>query len=258
VITRQGSTADDLWVVAARSGTGSQTVTISGLPSGITSGDVYTEGRTVSVNSGSFSDTFGRWDVHVYHFNTSAVPPAPAPNVASFAPTSGTVGTSVTITGSNLSGASAVKFNGTGATYTVNSDTQITATVPGGATTGPISVTTSGGTATSSTSFTVTAGNPDFSISASPGSRTVRAGQGTTYTITITPSGGFTGTVDLAVTGVPLGATAALNPSSTSTTSTLTVQTSTTSKPGASTLTITGTSGNLSHTAAVTLQIKKK
>jgi hypothetical protein len=48
-----------------------------------------------------------------------------------------------------------VKFNGTTATFTVNSGTQITATVPSGATTGPISVTSSTGTGTSADPFTI-------------------------------------------------------------------------------------------------------
>jgi len=79
-----------------------------------------------------------------------------APTIASFRPTSGRVGTSVTITGTGFNGATAVKFNGVGATYTVESPTQIRATVPSGAATGKISVTTPGGTAISSGSFTVT------------------------------------------------------------------------------------------------------
>ena len=255
VISRQGATSNDLWVIAARSGTGSQTVSISGLPSGVTSGDVYTENRSVSVSNGSFSDTFGQWDVHVYHFTTSGTTP-PAPALTSFVPTSGPVGTSVTITGSNLSGATAVKFNGTTAAFAVNSDTQITATVPAGATTGTISVTTPGGTATSSASFTIT--SPDFSLSASPATQTIRPGGSASYTVTVTPSGGFTGTVALSVSALPAGATATFNPPSTSGTSTLTIQTSNNSKPGMVTLTITGTNGNLSHTATVTLQLKRK
>ena len=78
------------------------------------------------------------------------------PTISGFSPNSGPVGTSVTINGSNFTGAGSVKFNGTSATFTINSASKITATVPSGATTGKISVTTPGGTATSSASFTVT------------------------------------------------------------------------------------------------------
>jgi hypothetical protein len=68
VISRRGRRETDLWVIAARSGQGSHKVTISGLPSSATSGTVYTEGRSVSAADGSFTDTFERWDVHVYRF----------------------------------------------------------------------------------------------------------------------------------------------------------------------------------------------
>ncbi len=77
------------------------------------------------------------------------------PTITSFTPPSGPVGTPVTITGTSLTQATKVTFNGTSASFTVNSDTQITATVPTGATTGKIAVTTKGGSATSTTSFTV-------------------------------------------------------------------------------------------------------
>src|SRR5256885_1780213 len=59
------------------------------------------------------------------------------------------------VSGTNFTGATAVLFNGTSASYTVSSATTITATVPAGATTGPISVITSGGMASSVGSFTV-------------------------------------------------------------------------------------------------------
>ncbi|MDI6765500.1 MAG: hypothetical protein QME52_01540 [Bacteroidota bacterium] len=78
------------------------------------------------------------------------------PTITSFTPTSGPVGTSVTITGTNFIGITAVKFNGVTASYTVNSPTQITATVPTGATTGTISVINASGTGTSATNFTIT------------------------------------------------------------------------------------------------------
>ena len=62
----------------------------------------------------------------------------------------------VTLTGTGLDGATAVKFHGTSASFSVASATQITATVPAGATTGTVSLTTPGGSATSSASYTVT------------------------------------------------------------------------------------------------------
>ena len=65
-------------------------------------------------------------------------------------------GTAVVITGTSLTGATSVSFGGVKAiTFTVDSDTQITATVPTGAKTGKIQVKTAGGSATSATSFTV-------------------------------------------------------------------------------------------------------
>ena len=81
------------------------------------------------------------------------------PGITSFSPTSAATNTSVTITGSNFSGASIVKFNSSYATsFTVNSGTQITATVPAGATSGSLSVIAPGGLATSASSLTVTNG----------------------------------------------------------------------------------------------------
>jgi DNA/RNA endonuclease G (NUC1) len=80
------------------------------------------------------------------------------PGLTSFSPSSGAVGASVTLTGSNFTSASIVKFNTSYATFTVNSGSQITATVPAGATSGKISVIAPGGLAVSSSSFTVTNG----------------------------------------------------------------------------------------------------
>ena len=78
------------------------------------------------------------------------------PVVLSFSPANGPVGTPVVITGNSFTGTTKVTFGGMKtAAFTVNSDTQVTATVPTGALTGKISVTTPGGTASSATSFTV-------------------------------------------------------------------------------------------------------
>ncbi len=77
-----------------------------------------------------------------------------APTVASLAPSSGPVGTSVTITGTNFQSITSVNFNGVSASYSVNSPTQIVATVPT-TTTGTVTVINGSGTGTSSGSFTV-------------------------------------------------------------------------------------------------------
>lgn len=99
---------------------------------------------------------------------------------------------------------------------------------------------------------------PDFSVSASPASQTVTQGASTTYTATVTPSGGFSGTVTLSASGLPAGASAAFNPASitTSGSSTLTVTTSATTPIGSYPITITGVSGTLSHTASVSLVVQ--
>ncbi|MGA2601735.1 MAG: choice-of-anchor tandem repeat GloVer-containing protein [Bryobacteraceae bacterium] len=70
--------------------------------------------------------------------------------------TSGKVGAAVKILGTNLTGATSVTFNGTAATFTVVSKSEITTTVPTGATTGPVEVTVSGHTLKSNTKFRVT------------------------------------------------------------------------------------------------------
>jgi hypothetical protein len=80
-----------------------------------------------------------------------------APTISSFTPTTGVIGTSVTINGTNFIGANSVSFGGVAATsYNVNSGgTQITAVI-GNRATGTISVVTPSGTATSSGIFTLT------------------------------------------------------------------------------------------------------
>jgi YD repeat-containing protein len=80
-----------------------------------------------------------------------------APGISGLSPSSGVVGTSVTISGSNFGasqGTSTVKFNGTSATPTNWSATSIAVPVPSGATTGNIVVTVSGNSSNSSP-FTV-------------------------------------------------------------------------------------------------------
>jgi PKD repeat protein len=122
----------------------SATSIVASVPSGATSGPISV---TTPSGTGTSSSPF-------------TVTVAPAPTIGSFTPGSGPVGTSVDILGASFTGASSVTFNGTPASFTVNSDSELHATVPSGATTGPISVATASGTATSASSFTVLPDTP--------------------------------------------------------------------------------------------------
>jgi uncharacterized repeat protein (TIGR03803 family) len=71
-------------------------------------------------------------------------------------PASGAVGHSIDILGTDLTGTTSVRFNGTAATFKVVSSTLIKTTVPKGATTGFVTVTGSSGTLKTNTKFLVT------------------------------------------------------------------------------------------------------
>ncbi|MBU6409051.1 MAG: heparin lyase I family protein, partial [Verrucomicrobia bacterium] len=98
-------------------------------------------------------------------------------------------------------------------------------------------------------------GNPDFSLSASPGSLTIIQGNNGTSTITVNPVNGYNGTVSLSASGLPSGVTASFNPSSTTTSSTLTLSASSTAATGTATITITGADGTLTRTTTVALTV---
>jgi trimeric autotransporter adhesin len=104
--------------------------------------------------------------------------------VAGISPTTGAPGTTVAVTGSGFTGATAVAFNGVRATsFTVVNDSTITAVVPNAATTGPVSVTTPGVTAASSGNFTVTQTAPTITTTSLPNA-TLNAAYSTTVQAT--------------------------------------------------------------------------
>jgi hypothetical protein len=109
--------------------------------------------------------------------------------------------------------------------------------------------------------ITVLPTSPDFDITVGPAAQEVVPGGSTTYTVTVTPESGFTGTVNLSVdsqSGFPTAITSgSFSPLSITIggSSTLTMQTSTATVPYALSLTITGTSGTITHTASTTLLV---
>jgi hypothetical protein len=96
---------------------------------------------------------------------------------------------------------------------------------------------------------------PNYTLSASPSSLSVTQGTSGSSTITVTPSGGFTGSVSLSTSALPSGVTASFGTNPTTGSSVLTFTASSTATTGTSSITITGTSGTLSHTTSISLTI---
>src|SRR6266576_2604003 len=94
------------------------------------------------------------------------------------------------------------------------------------------------------------AGGPDFGISASPTTVSFGSGGSATSTVSLTASGGFSGTVALTAASAPAGVTTTCGPASISGSQTSTCTLSA-ANAGSYSVTITGTSGSLVHTATV-------
>lgn len=143
-------------VITGTNLTGATSVTFGGIPAAAFTVNNPTT-ITATVPTGAVNGPISVTTPNGTTSSTASFEVSPPPSIASFTPTSGKVGDTVTITGANLTGASAVRFAGTpAATFAVTSPTTITATVPAGAGAGTIQVTTPGGTGTSATPFTVT------------------------------------------------------------------------------------------------------
>ncbi|MEO8437089.1 MAG: hypothetical protein ABI562_01425 [Chloroflexota bacterium] len=98
---------------------------------------------------------------------------------------------------------------------------------------------------------------PDFSISVGPTTQSVKRGGTTSYSVTVTPLNGFSGSVALGLSGQPSGSTVTFAPNPTTSGSTLTVQMPSSGPRGVFTLTVTATSGALRHTTTMTLRLLK-
>ncbi len=134
------------------------------------------EGSTIRVQEIA-SNGSGSGSPAVSNQTASVISDVPA--VTGFTPSSGVTGSSVTINGTAFADATAVRFDGVKATFTVVSSTQIDASVPAGAHAGTVSVTTKLGTGTSTSVFTPTLSLQSFSpAKAVPGASVTITGVG--------------------------------------------------------------------------------
>ena len=206
-----------------------------------------------------FCGLFAQWQTQNFAVVASTSPPPPPP-----------VLTSITVTP-----ATATVQNGGNQQYSatgydqnnnpMNPQPAFTWTVSGGGSinsSGLFTATTVGSnftvTATSgSVHGTATVSVSDFSLSSSPTARSIKRGQSTSYTITITRLTGFSGSVLFAISGLPSNVTASFTPNPTTGTSvTLSVVTSRNAPASTFVLQITGTSGGLAHAINVSLTLK--
>jgi uncharacterized membrane protein len=236
------------------SGSGTSTLTVTTAPG--TSAVGYP--LVITAASGALSHTAGV-TLNVTDFSASATPATQsvmpggttsyAVSVSSVNSFAGTVGLTVSgLPAGATAGFSPTTISGSGAST-------LTVTAGSGTAAGnyPLTITATSGSFTRTASVTLTV--TDFSISAAPPSQPVLAGASVPYTVSITALNGFNGTVGLAVSGLPSGASAGFSPASIpgSGSSTMTVTTAAGTAPASYPLTITATSGTVSRTSNVTL-----
>jgi hypothetical protein len=211
---------------------------------------------TITGTSGALSHTATATLV-VTDFTLGATPPSQTVTAG------GTSSYNLTITPVGFSGQISFTVSGlpTGATGTFSpnpatgsstlSVTTVTSTPAGSY---ALTVTGSIGTLSHNTTVTLVV-TSDFSLSSTPSTQTVTVGGSNSYTLNITPAGGFSGQVNFSVSGLPAGATGTFSPNLATGSSTLSVTTSASTPAGSYSLIITGVSGTLSHTATVTLGV---
>jgi hypothetical protein len=139
---------------------------------------------------------------------------------------------------------------------TASSTLSITTSTSTPAGTYTLTITGVSGTLTNTTTVALVVNPlPDFALSASPSSRMINPGGVASYSVTISPVGGFSNQVTLTASGLPGGANGSFSPNPATGSSTLSVTTSTSTPPATYTLTITGVSGSLTHATTISLVV---
>ena len=261
VVAFSGSGSDPDGTIASYAWTfpgGSPASSTAAIPGNVTysTPGSYTATFRVTDNGGLSSATQNRTI-------TVSAPPNQAPSASIDSPAS-----NVTVNPGD-----AVAFSGSGSdpdgtvasyawTFPGGSPASSGAAVPGNVTystpgsyTATFKVTDNLGLASPTQTQTVTVA--DFSLSATPASKSALQGASADYTATVTAGPGFTGNVAFSVTGLPAGASALFSPASlmASGSTTMSVSTSASTPAGTYPLTIRGTSGPITRTAAVSLVV---
>jgi RHS repeat-associated protein len=184
------------------------------------------------------------------------------PVITSLSPSSGPIGTPVTISGLNFDPTASnnqVKFNNTLAIIASSSTTTIQTVVPQGATTGPVTVTTPQGTAESPEPFTVV--SEDFNLQLSPSSVQVVTGASRYSTVSATGLNGFSGWIYLSIGTPSAGLSVELTPPQMTpfSNATLKITAASTAVPGLYSLDLTGTAQvageTIRRTASLSIEI---
>jgi hypothetical protein len=273
----QGSSTKTTITAAAVGGfTGSVTLTVSGLPTGVTAS--FTRGSAVGSSSlmltASNTATVGTSTVTVTGTSGTLIKTLPltlsitgastftlAAAPASLSIVQGASASStVAITPKNgFTGNVVLNVSGLpqGVTGSFASNVLTLAAGPSAAT-GLVTVTITGssGTLTSTAPLAVTIlAAPSFSLSATPASLNLIQGSTASVTLAIAVSGGFTGKVSLAASGLPAGVTASFAQTSAANTNMLTLSATGTAGLGMANVKVTGTSGSLSAATTIAVSV---
>jgi PKD repeat protein len=244
---------------------GSPATSSAAIPGNVTysTPGTYTASFTVKDNAGATSQAATR-TVTVADFSLAATPSSQAVSPgtgaaysATVTPVAGFTGV-VTFSVTGLPAGATATFNPTSVTSSGSTTMTVstTASTPPGSY--PLTIKGSSGPASHTAVVTLVVNSVgDFSLSATPNSRTVQNGASTTFTVTVTPSQGFGSSVALSVGTLPKFATAAFSPTSlTSGTATLTLATKKQTKAGTYTIVINAAGGGVTHSTSVTLVVQ--
>ena len=281
-VTQGASATDTITVTGANGFSGSVMLAATGLPAGvtgtfatnpatatslltITTASTATPGTaTVTVTGTSGSLTASTTFVLTVQAPASFTL---APTAAMLSVTQGASATdTVAVTGANgFSGSVMLAASGlpagvtaTFATNPTTASSGVSFAVSSTAATGPATVTITGtsGTLTASTTITLTVtAPPSFTLSSSVPAVVLSQGGTVTSTVNVKGASGFNGTVMLATAGLPSGVTAAFATNPVTSSSVLMFTATGTATLGNATVTVTGTSGNLSASTTIALTV---